>query len=237
MYKNMNRRMVIATIILSVGIMSSCNRLPQDIKLNDQLVAFAELSETNDTLWGVKDSFGLVVKPGRFHHFAMEGNVIIGIGKDDNLTYAFTQEGEYIGKFEIFTHWVENGDYYLGVKYKDRTFYFPKSGEIVKGTGVFFGLTQIFLEVDGRKCQIRDYYGNKSWTVPIPNAIILKEDAQDVYYILAPEDWDEPPYDLYDINGNVIKQISKQRYRQLIDDAVSLKAFERTVIMAAKNVK
>lgn len=227
---------MIATVVFCiVSILSSCSGLPDDIKLNDQLVAFAELSETNDTLWGVKGSAGLVVKPGRYHNFAVEDHVITCVGKDDSLKYAFTLKGAYIGKFELLTRWVKNGEYYLGVKYKDRVFYYPKNGEIVKARGVYFGLKEMFLEVNG-KCEIRDYYGNKLWVVPIQDAIIIKENAQDEYYIFAPEDWSKPPYDIYDINGKLIKKMPYPQYRELISRATAIKSFERMVIMEAKDI-
>ena len=229
-------RMMVAAIILSVTfVMSSCNGLPKDIKLNDELVAYAELSENNDTLWGVKDSYGLVVKPGRYCKFGMVDNVITCVGKDDNLTYAFTEKGSYIGKFEIFTHWTENGDYYLGVKYKDRTFYFPKKDEILKVDGVHFGLKVMFLDIDG-KCEVRDYEGKCLWKIPSRDAIVFKEKGQDSYYIFAPKDWSKPPFAVYDINGKLVKKMPYPQYRKLLQRAVSLKTFERAAVMEAENV-
>lgn len=229
------RGMIVTIVFFVVSALFSCKGQPDDIKLNDQFVAFAELSQTNDTLWGVKDSDGQVVKPGRYRDFALEGHVITCVGKDDSLKYAFTSKGAYIGKFELFNHWVESGEYYLGVNNKDHVFYFPKSGEIIKAHGVYFGSKEMFLEVNG-KCEIRDYYGNRLWVVPIPDAIIVKEDAQDEYYIFAPEDWSKPPYDVYDINGKLLKKMPYPQYRHLIRRTTAIKAFERTAIISAENV-
>ncbi len=229
-------RLMLVVAILSVAcVLSSCGGLPEDIKLNDQLVAFAEFGETNDTLWGVKDSFGLVVKPGRYNKVGMVDSVIACEGKDDNLTYAFTEKGAYIGKFEMFTHWTENGDYYLGVKYKDRTFYFPKSGDIVKVDGVHFGLKAMFIDVEG-KCEIRDYEGKCLWKLPTKDAIIFKEAGQDEYYIFAPEDWSKPPFDVFDVNGKLIKKVPYPQYRKLIQRATALKAFNTVAVEEAAHV-
>lgn len=236
MKKIMFWRLMVAAIILSAMVMiSSCSGLPEDIKLSDQLVAFAELDATNDTLWGIKDSYGLVVKPGRYCKFGMVDNVITCVGKDDNLTYAFTEKGAYIGKFEIFTHWVENGDYYLGVKYKDRTFYFPKKNEILKVDGVHFGLKVMFLDIDG-KCEVRDYEGKCLWKLPTKDAIIFKEAGQDEYYIFAPEDWSKPPFEVYDVNGKLVKKMAYPQYRKLLRRASPLKAFNTVAVEEAKGV-
>ena len=229
-------RLMIVAIVLSVmSVMSSCGGLPEDIKLNDKFSAFAELDETNDTLWGVKDSFGLVVKPGRYSKFSMVDDVITCVGKDDNLTYAFTQKGAYIGKFEMFTHWTENGDYYLGVKYKDRTFYFPKKDEILKVDGVHFGLKVMFLDVAG-KVEVRDYEGKCLWKIPTRDAIVFKEADQDKYFIFAPEDWSKPPFKVYDINGKLVKKMAYPQYRKLIKRATALKAFNTVAIEEASHV-
>lgn len=226
---------VVAIVFSAMVMISSCSGLPKDVKLSDELVAYAELSDDNDTLWGVKDAFGLVVKPGRYNKVGMVDNVITCEGKDDNLTYAFTEKGAYIGKFEIFTHWVENGDYYLGVKYKDRTFYFPKSGDIVKVDGVYFGLKAMFLDIDG-KCEVRDYEGKCLWKLPTKDAIIFKEAGQDEYYIFAPEDWSKPPFEVYDVNGKLVKKMAYSQYRKLLRRASTLKAFNTVAVEEAKGV-
>ena len=97
--------MIVTIVFFVVSALFSCKGQPDDIKLNDQFVAFAELSETNDTLWGVKDSDGQVVKPGRYRDFALEGHVITCVGKDDSLKYAFTSEPtEKVALFEVGLH-------------------------------------------------------------------------------------------------------------------------------------
>ena len=227
--------MLVVAILSVASVLSSCGGLPEDIKLNDKFVAFAELSESNDTLWGVKDSFGLVVKPGRYSKVGMVDNVITCVGKDDNLTYAFTEKGSYIGKFEIFTHWTENGDYYLGVKYKDRTFYFPKKNEILKVDGVHFGLKVMFIEIAG-KCEVRDYEGKCLWTIPTEDAIIFKEADKEDYFIFAPQSWFKPPFEVYGIDGKLIKKVPYPQYRKLIKRATVLKAFDKAVVEEASNV-
>lgn len=236
MKKIMFWRLMIAAIVLSVAsVMSSCNRLPEDIKLSDQLVAYAEFGENNDTLWGVKDSYGMVIKPYQFKNFAFDGQVITCLGQKENVTYAFTEKGNLIGKFELFTHWVENGEYYLGVFYKDRTFFFPQSGEVVKASNVVFGVNQMFIEV-GKDVEIRDYNGEKIWTLPTQDAIVFQETGQDEYYIFAPKDWSKPPFAVYDINGKLVKKVPYPQYRKLIKRAMSLKAFNTVAILEAKNV-
>lgn len=231
----MKKVLFFATLIMSMLVIS-CSKLPKDIQLGDKLTAYAELGENNDTLWGVKDSCGTVIKPYHYQNWSFDGRVITCKNPKDELVYAFTEKGTLIGKFEIFSHWgTKEADYYLGVKYKDKVFYFPKTGEIIQATDAFYGFSYLFLEV-GDRGVIYTYTGKKVWTFPTQDAIVFLEKGQETYYILAPEDWNKPPFAVYDVEGKLITKMPNQKYHKLIKSAKALTAFKKIAFVESKNI-
>jgi hypothetical protein len=226
----MKKVLFFATLIMSVFVVS-CSKLPKDIKLTDELVAFAELNEANDTLWGVKNSKGeVLIAPNFYRNFTVDDNIIT-CEDAEGYTEAFKHSGEKIGQFELFTHWNQNGDYYQGVKYRDCTYYFVKTNEIVNASDEFTGLTFLFLNVDGQ-CEIRNYDGVLLWKIP-QDATIIKEEKAEEYFILLPEG---NMYALYDTNGQVTKKINQRQYKKLLNKSSPQHAYGTYTFISAPNV-
>ncbi len=202
--------------VLLTCILSACSGFKSETNPllgNEDFNTFTALAEDGETvLIGVSDpqSGQIIVPPADFISATGDKNVIICRSSKDKF-YVYKTNGEQLGVFDLFTHWTENGNYYLGSKYNLQVLYFPLNDEIIQCTQSFSEIDAILLFMEG-KWQIRDYYGKLLWTIPSEFTLIRDIQQPDVFAIAIKEGY---KYVLYDKNGKKLKTLTSKKWHKL----------------------
>lgn len=138
------------------------------------LGTFTLLAEDGETrLTGVRHlaTGDTVVPPAAYTEVKGDSCVITCTRADKSIT-AYTVDGRKIGDFELFTPWA--GTYCLGVRYVNKTYYFPATGEIVTTRNSFHEPELLFLRV-GTRWEIRTPKGKLKSTLAADSIQIIRD--------------------------------------------------------------
>ncbi len=202
--------------VLTICALSSCGGFQSEVNPllgNESLNTFTTLADDGTTiLTGVTNpqSGHVLVSPAEFNAITGDNDVIICRSPKEKF-YVYKTNGEQIGVFDLFTHWRDNGNYYLGSKYGLQVFYFPANDEIVSTKQTFSEIDVMLLLVDG-KWQIRDYFGKLLWTIPKDFMLIRDIQRQDVFVIAIEEG---RSHVLYDKDGKKLKKLTSSKWKKL----------------------
>jgi len=138
------------------------------------LATFTLLAEDGETrLTGVRHlaTGDTVVPPAAYTEVKGDSCVITCTRADKSIT-AYTIDGRKIGDFELFTPWA--GTYCLGVRYVNKTYYFPATGEIITTRNSFHEPELLFLRV-GTRWEIRTPKGELKSTLAADSLQIIRD--------------------------------------------------------------
>jgi len=153
------------------------------------LVTFTVIAEDGETLLtGVKHlaSGDTIVPPAAYTEVKGDSCVITCTKADKSIT-AYTADGRKIGDFEMFTPW--NDTYCLGVRYVNKTYYFPATGEIITTRNSLHEPELIFLRT-GTCWQIRTLKGELKSTVASDSLWIIRHAKIPTKLLIATTDTD-----------------------------------------------
>lgn len=210
------KQLIFMLSILFTCILSSCGGFTSEVKPlmgNENLSTFTQLAEDGQTvLTGVSNpqSGHVIVAPKNFISVVGDQHVIICRSPEDRF-YVYKTTGEHLGVFDLFTHWADGGNYYLGSKYGLQVFYFPEDNSVIESNLTFHEIDVVLLLIDG-KWQIRDYYGRLLWTIPDKFTLIRDLDRQDVFVIAIEQG---RSCALFDKNGQKLKTLSAKNWKKL----------------------
>lgn len=181
--------------------------------LNDNLVIYEENSIDKRTVFlGVKDfkTDTIVIKAGPYVDIITDGNIINCID-DSGTPCVYKLDGTMLGRFDTFTHWTDNGDYYLGTDYNKSIYYFPQNGDIVRALYTNNFGDYMFIETEG-SLEIRTPYGEIKSTFAKP-LIVIREKGGEEKISIAQQVGDN--FCLYDINKKELKTLTLAQLRVL----------------------
>lgn len=222
-----------ASLLLMLLVMS-CGKQSKTEPLsgNPALSTFIEEGQNGKTLIGVANpqSGHVIITPAEYKSVTAD-EYTITCTRPDNKLDVFKTNGEKIGNFEMFTPWTTNGHYYLGVRYVENTYYFPKKDLIVSARDCHKEQKIMLLGCkDG--WNIYDYDGNFLWTTPekigvIKNAKIPTE------VLIAIESKDKrPSCALYNTDGSAYKAVPPAKWAKLKKQLTDVKEINQTAYAA-----
>ena len=226
--------MLVALISVSCGFKSETS------PLTGELETFTEQSEDgNNILVGVRNiqTGDILVSPDLYTSVTADEHLIIC--KDvDSLTFVYTTSGTKLGRYDMVTHWNNNGEYYLCAGYKTSCYYFPKIKEFVHAKGVYNGLKYLFLEID-ELWQIRNYDGEFIGNMPTVCTLIKDEAAKEetYYFVTTSDDERSPIYRLYTIDNKKVKTFNTRQWAKAEKKLKFKQALDGLNIVSCQNVK
>lgn len=230
------KKIMFIVLVCAIVCLTGCQRFEsKQTKLTDDLVSYTALSETGDTLIGVKNinTNTVVITPNRWDSLHAEKDFIVASLGDESSLFRF--DGRQIGTtpFERYMtmHFfqkrgsVATSDTLkqsMDVFYKaysgsteSATFYFPKTDEVVSATWSYIGMKHLFLET------------NNGWEIRNSDTkLIRKVDTKAFYFIKDLKSKEETFFfavteqasvTLFDVEGNKIKQISHARWHNALN--------------------
>lgn len=172
----MNMKKYVFTMLLMLpGIFSGCGNRSNTKPLAGApgLATFTLLAEDGETrLTGVKHlvTGDTIVPPDAYTEVRGDSCVITCTKADKSIT-AYTADGRKIGDFELFTPWTDT--YCLGVRYVNKTYYFPATDEIITTRNSLHELELLFLRTD-TGWDIRTLKGERKSTVVADSLWIIR---------------------------------------------------------------
>lgn len=209
-------------LLLFIGLIlfSECQKEYHESRLTDTLILCTITSQTDSlTLLGVKEKTGdndtgrYVVPPTPYLSVQADSSVIVCTQKN-NLIDAFTHKGKRIGSapFEIFTK-LPTGCVYMGARYKSRTYYFPKTGQIINTEDAIQGSEQLFLMGEAGGCHILTYDGD--WVGHAGGRFLLIKKTEKDYIIAVPDTEKDGGCTFYDYSGNIRKRLTPSEWQKM----------------------
>lgn len=206
--------------LIGLLVVSGCRKGYRESRLTDTLV-LCTITDGADSLplLGVKektdasDTGRYVVPPAPYLSVRADSSVITcTLGKQ--RIDAFTRNGKRIGNgsFELFTK-LPTGCVYLGTDYRNRTYYFPKTGQIINTVDAIQGAELLFLMSDAGGCHILTYDGD--WVGHAGGRFLLiKQSAKD-YLIAVPDTKKNGGCTLYDYSEKIRKRLTPADWQKL----------------------
>ena len=157
----------------------------------------------------------VIVPPAKYENISADEYTIC-CKKEDNLIDVFTVKGKKIGTFELFTPWNYSGKYYLGVKYLNKTYYFPENDLIVSSKNVITEKDVLFLETeDGSGWMVLNYIGEQLWQIQQDFLIIRNSSNPSDVYVALEEGSKKTSCTLYTTSGEVYKKLTPKQWTKL----------------------
>lgn len=131
----------IVLILTMMQMLVACDR--HNVQpLIHSLVTYTDKDDSGEwCLKGVKDAEAdmVVVPPGRYQCITADSRFITCTKLEDDveMQWVYQLNGDFVGQFEHFTHWTAGCDYYLGVNYTQRFYYFPKTDTHVWASQIY----------------------------------------------------------------------------------------------------
>lgn len=204
---------------------------------NPTLSSFTELAEDGETvLTGVAQpqSGHVVIPPAKYSEITADGYVITCKEENESFTL-FKNNGEKIGNFEMVTPWQKNGNYYLGVKYINKTYYFPETDLVLTTQYCYTDMETLYMSM-GDHWLVLDYYGkvlNK-----LPNEFTILKDAKNplkTWIAIWEKGKKYPACELYGINGEKYKKLPYVRWVKLFKNVVNEPLSSNVFVGTAKD--
>ncbi len=215
----MKQRLVFLQALIVTLVMLSCsnekhlNNLSA-IKGNQEFATFTTPHTDGKTvLTGVINlcSEQIIVPPAEYTTITADSNIITCTAAD-NMKEVYLTTGERLGQFEMITAWTHHGNYYLGVKYINKTYYFPDTKEIVATQNSYHEFDMLFLETKFG-WDMRTMYGKRILRLP-PTFTVLKDAKEQSFIrILVPND--EGKVQMYNTAGEKLKELSIRQVQKL----------------------
>jgi len=184
------------------------------------LATFSVIAEDGETLLtGVKHlvSGDTIVPPAAYTEVKGDSCVITCTKTDKSIT-AYTADGRKIGDFEMFTPW--NDTYCLGVRYVNKTYYFPATGEIITTRHSLHEPELIFLRTDAG-WEIRTLKGELKSTVASDSLWIIRHAKIPTKLLIATTDsltagtQHSVGCSLYTADGKLYKTLTLRQWKTL----------------------
>lgn len=172
------KKLVFMTMGLVALIVASCGYKSEIKPLTDQLVTFTVKNDEGKILTGVQNELTdkTIVMPNQYTEISADENTISCADANHQVT-AFTINGEHIGIFDMFTHWTEDGDYYLGTNYNNYCYYFPQQKMLIRASASYNTPQYLFIKSEDG-WEYRDHYGAIKGKMPNACALIKRKDKK-----------------------------------------------------------
>lgn len=216
----MKKARLFPLLFIGLILFSGCQKEYHESRLTDTLVLCTITTQADSlTLLGVKvrtednDTGHYVVPPAPYLSVQADSSVIV-CTKKNNLMDAFTHKGKRIGSapFEVFTK-LPTGCVYMGARYRIRTYYFPKTGQIINTEDAIQGAEHLFLMGEAGGCNILTYDGN--WVGHAGGRFLLIKKTEKDYIIAVPDNEKDGGYIFYDYSGNIRKRLTPAEWQKM----------------------
>ncbi len=151
------------TALVGAVLAGGCRQVTQEQVLAEGLVTYKEITDSGDTLTGVRrmaDSTVLVA-PANYRSIRAEEHFLVCRKGEYSYEVFFRDTGKKLGRFDTFNRFVrESCDYYIGTSYRTYCFYFPKHNLTLRTDEAEMNVHGIRLKVDG-EWQTRDFEGGE----------------------------------------------------------------------------
>lgn len=198
---------------------------------NPDLATFTIPADDGKTLLtGVKSiaTGDTIVPPAAYADIKGDSCIITCTRADKSIT-AYTAGGRKIGDFEMFTPW--SGTYCLGVRYINKTYYFPATDEIITTRHSLHELELLFLRTD--TCwQIRTPKGELKSTVASDSLWIIRDAKIPTKLLVGITDSLTAGCALQTTDGRFYKKLSHHQWQALKSKFRSQRAEAETVTVA-----
>lgn len=218
--KDRTTKTLLMAIMTSVVMTVACTQgeSMRATPLGSGLESYMEVTGQN-TLLGVRHSRNheVVVTPADYTSFTVEEDVIKGRKAGDDYIWAFTLDGQPIGRFDLFSHWRhESSNYYLGTTFSQRCFYFPETGDIVN-TLRLISEPEYLLYMDADSCWcFRDNKGRVLYNVPDQAIILCNHNGKDLRVVSVAVGCQQDLRVLHNERGEPTDTLSAAQWRELI---------------------
>lgn len=213
------RKIILVVLTLTIMVLANCCGHKPKVEVlegNPQLSTFTQLDKDGKTvLTGVANpqSGHVVVEPAEYTKITADENVITCVRADGKID-VFTEIGHPIGTFEMFTPWKYNGTYYLGVKYLDKTYYFPQKHFIVSSRNVITEQDVLFCESQNG-WEVLTYNGEQLWKISSDFLIIRNAANPSQIFIAIETEEAKPSCTLFTVNGGQHKKLTPKQWKKL----------------------
>ncbi|MCM1323853.1 MAG: hypothetical protein NC218_06800 [Acetobacter sp.] len=212
----MKRMIFFASIILMLVCVSCGNQNNSTpIAGNPTLYTFTTTAEDGKTiLTGVAQpqSGKVIITPAAYQSITADDYIITC--KEPSGTFAvFKTDGELIGRFEMITPWDVNGKYYLGVRYINKTFYFPLTNKIITSQNVHNEYKVMFIN-NGESWDVFDYEGKQLSNFAEGFVIIKNDKIPSQIWVAVETAGKYPACTLYKTTGEVYKKLTPRQWQK-----------------------
>lgn len=222
-------------LLLLVFIAVSCSKQTKTEPLAGYPALSTVTEQTKDgkSLIGVVNpqSDHIVIPPAEYKSVKADNYTIV-CTKNDNMLEVFKTNGETIGCFEMFTPWSANGNYYLGVRYINKTYYFPEKDLIVSTQNVHNEYNCMLLE-NTEGWAVYDYDGNFLWQAPQNIGIIRNSKVPTQIWLAIESNDKRPSCALYAADGSGYNVIPAAKWAKLKKTLKKVKEITPTAYAAA----
>ena len=185
-------------VIAAALVMVACGN-PDVTPLVHSLVVFNEKDAAGEgKLMGVKETNTdtVVIPPDRYQNIKADPPFIICTKKegDVDMQWVYRLNGEPVGRFEYFSHWKQAvapeqtagspaPDFFLGVNFKRRFYYFPKTEIAVQTTEIYDEAPTCLLPMDGNEWKAIAYDGELLLSLPWEAHVVHDRSTQRLYWM------------------------------------------------------
>lgn len=210
-----------ALTVIMLCVITGCRDKAREVPGNSNLVEYSiQTDGGKGIMTGVKDKTTgrEIVPPGNYTSIAADGNTVC-CTSPDNMKHVYFTDGKLFGRFEMFNHWTTppgEGDYFIGVSYNSTSFYFPKTGNVVKTKERFLAdADRLFVRTAGG-VEMRDFDGRLLLTATDSIYIIKNgEHAAGRQIVAIDGHGDSSTPTLYSKDGEKLKSITTAQWRQM----------------------
>ena len=225
-----------AALLLLLFFATSCGKQSKTEPLsgNPALSTFTTTEKTGQSLTGVVHQTGdIIIQPAAYKSVTADSYTIT-CTRMDGLQEVFKANGEPIGIFEMFTRWTANGDYYLGVRYLENTYYFPKKNLVLSSRQTHKEQNILLISCE-EGWNIYDYEGNFLWNAPAKMGIIKNAKIPTKQVIAIESNDKKPSCTLYNTDGSAYKAIPPAKWAQLKKGLKNIKQLSPEAYAAASD--
>ncbi|MBO5284479.1 MAG: hypothetical protein J6B00_01240 [Alphaproteobacteria bacterium] len=190
-------------------------------------VSFTEQAENGDTLTGVKNikTGAIIVAPQMIDSIqVMKKAFAVYVNDGKGSIFAYRLDGSPLDEndntFLVFEEkFLHNAKepIYIGYQERGKTFYFPKTDEVVLGTEYYLGSKHIFIQediADGHCWSLRTTNGKQTWRFISWEIFLIKDMSSEAETFCIGLPNEDKEVVLYDVNGTELKTVSASRWNK-----------------------
>ena len=153
--------------------------------------------------------FSDIIPADSLQHISADRCFITGTRKDGDVEkiWVYRFNGEKVGSFEYFNHWQYNGDYYLGVNYTRRFYFFPKTNTTIHTSEVYEDAIGSIILQDSNNWKVFTCDGELLLSLPQDARVVHEQSTGQLYWLKE----EKGRVSVYDIkNRQTVKEGSKE---------------------------